>query len=316
MRLSMKGIVMNMRAVKRSKMRRKFIEQIPLFLFILPGIILVLLFNYIPMTGLQLAFRDFQFSGGIWGSPFVGLENFRQFLLSADFWRALKNTAILIPLRLLVFPAPIVLALLLNEIRNFKFKRTVQTISYLPHFVSWVVIVGIMDILLSIDSGAVNSLIKFLGGKPIPFMGMESWFRPLYIISGVWKEIGWGSILYLAAISNINPELYEAAEMDGAGRLGKMWYITLPGMVPIISIVLVLSMPGLLSAGMDQILQMQNPANMGVTEVIDTFVVRLGIGRAQYSITTAIGLVMSVFSTTLLLVSNNLSKLLGGEGIW
>ena len=301
---------------KKSAFRVKLIQQIPLFLFLLPGVALVVIFNYIPLLGLQLAFKEFSFRGGIWGSPFIGLANFKEFLSSYDFWRALKNTVILIPLRLLVFPAPIVLALLLNEIKIGRFKKTVQTISYLPHFVSWVVVVGIMDILLSVDNGAVNNLIKLLGGSPVPFMGMESWFRPLYIVSGVWKSVGWGTILYLAAISNINPELYEAAEVDGAGRFSKIWFITLPGLIPVISIVLVLSMPGMLSAGLDQVLQMQNPANMAVTEVIDTFVVRMGIGRAQYSITTAIGFVMSIFSTALLLICNRLSKLIGGEGIW
>lgn len=290
---------------------------LPLYVFILPGIALVVVFNYIPMLGLQMAFRDYNFSDGIWRSPWIGLQNFKEFVASNDFWKATGNTLLLTFLRLLfVFPTTIVIALLINEIRAFRFKRVVQSLSYLPHFVSWIVVVGFLDAFLSIDGGGANSLLRSLGMQPIAFMGSETWFRPIFILSSMWKEVGWGTILYLAAISAINPVLYEAAVIDGAGRFAQMRYVTLPSIVPIISVVLILTVPGLLSVGIDQIYAMINPANIGVAEVVDTYVLRLGIGQAQYSQTTAIGLVTSVISTLLLVFSNMVSKRIGGDGLW
>ncbi len=295
----------------------KMKSLLPLYLFVLPGIVLVVLFNYIPMLGLQLAFRDWDFSGGIWRSPWIGLRNFQEVVASGYFWTAVGNTFLLTSLRFLVaFPAPILLALLINEIGRPGFKRVVQTISYLPHFISWVVVVGFLDALLSIEGGAVNSLLQGFGIGPVMFRGSEAWFRPIFIMSSLWKEVGWGTILYLAAISGINPEQYEAAIIDGAGKFAQARHVTLPGLVPIISIMLVLTIPSLLSAGADQIYPMINPANIGAAEVIDTYVLRLGVGQAQYSITTAIGLVMSILATTLLVACNALSKRIGGEGIW
>lgn len=247
----------------------------------------------------------------------MGLQNFKEFVASQDFWKATANTFLLTFLRLLfVFPTTLIAALLINEVRARRFKRVVQSFSYLPHFVSWIVVVGFLDAFLSIDGGAANSLLGLFGIEPIPFMGSEEWFRPIFILSSMWKEVGWGTILYLAAISGINPALYEAAVMDGAGRFAQMRYITLPSILPIISVVLILTVPGLLSVGADQIYAMINPANIGVAEVIDTYVLRLGIGQAQYSQTTAIGLVMSVISTILLLLTNKLSKRFGGDGLW
>ena len=290
---------------------------LPLYVFIVPGLILIILFNYIPMLGLQMAFRSYNFNDGIWGSPWVGMRNFKEFFASIDFWRALGNTFLLTLLRLIcVFPTTILFALLINEIKNHMFKRFVQSMSYLPHFISWIVVVGFLDAFLSLDSGGANSLLRSLGFDPIPFMGSETWFRPIFIISSMWKEIGWGTILYLAAISSINPVIYEAAVIDGAGRFAQMRYITIPSILPIISIVFILTIPSLLSVGIDQIYAMINPANIGVAEVIDTYVLRLGIGQAQYSMTTAIGLVMSVMTTILLILSNMISKRIGGEGIW
>ncbi|MFC4600848.1 ABC transporter permease [Cohnella hongkongensis] len=290
---------------------------LPLYAFVLPGIALIVLFNYIPMLGLQIAFKDYSFRDGIWGSTWIGLQNFEEFTASADFWRATGNTFLLTLLRLVfVFPTTILVALLINEVRAMRFKRFVQSLSYLPHFISWIVVIGFLDAFLSIDGGGANSLLRAFGVEPIAFMGSEGWFRPIFVLSSMWKEIGWGTILYLAAIAGINPVLYEAAVMDGAGRFAQMRYITLPSLVPIISIVLILTVPSLLSVGIDQIYAMINPANIGVAEVIDTYVLRMGIGQAQYSQTTAIGLVMSVISTILLLLSNAISKRIGGEGIW
>lgn len=289
----------------------------PLYAFLIPGMVLVILFNYVPILGLQIAFKAYSIRDGVWGSEWVGLQHFKEFTASVDFWRAAGNTFLLTILRLaIIFPATIVFALLINEIRSFVFKRFVQSISYLPHFISWIVTIGFLEAFLSLDSGGANSILRSLGFDSIPFMGSETWFRPVFLLSSVWKELGWGTILYLAAIAGINPVLYEAASIDGAGRWRKMWNITLPSLLPIISIVFTLSVPGLLSVGIDQIYAMINPANIGVAEVIDTYVLRLGIGQAQYSMTTAIGLVTSVMATTLLLLSNYIAKRTGGEGLW
>lgn len=307
-----------LKTVKMQKtVYNKFKSMLPLYLFIMSGIVLVVLFNYIPMLGLQLAFKDYNFSSGIWGSPWVGLDNFREFLASNDFWSAISNTFLLTTLRLLfTFPAPIILALLINEVENSAFKRIIQSISYLPHFISWVIVAGFLYALLSVNGGAINSLLQSLGIEQIAFMGSTTWFRPIFIVSSIWKEVGWSTILYLAALSGINQELYEAAIIDGAGRFAQVKYVSLPGLVPIISIMLVLSIPGLLSVGIDQIYPLINPANIDVAEVIDTYIVRLGIGQAQYSMTTAIGMVTSILSTFLLITCNTVSKRIGGEGIW
>lgn len=287
-----------------------------LYLMVIPGVIFVLIFSYIPILGLQIAFKDYRFSQGIWGSQWAGLSHF-EFVHSADFWTAVRNTLTITSLRLVFgFPAPIILALLINEVGHSVFKRVIQTASYLPHFVSWIVIVGLMESLLSPQGGAVNEVIVRLGGNPIFFLGSEAWFRPLVIVSGIWKEIGWGTIIYLAAIAGINPELYEAAVVDGAGRFRQARYITLPSLTPTISILLVLTIPGLINAGWDQIYPMMNPANMGAAEVLDTYILRLGIGQGHYSLTTAIGLVMSVIGTALVLSCNWLSRRIGGSGIW
>jgi putative aldouronate transport system permease protein len=298
---------------RRVRIHRKFI---PLYLMVLPGIAFVIVFNYMPMAGVQIAFKQWSFSKGIWGSPWIGFANF-EFLLQGDFWQVVSNTFTITLLRLAFgFPAPIILALLLNELRFSRFKRVVQTISYLPHFMSWIVVIGLMQSMLALDDGVINTIIMKLGGHQVLFMGSTSWFRPLVVGSGMWKEVGWGSIIYLATIAAINPELYEAAIVDGAGRWKRLLHITLPMMVPTMSILLVLNMPGLLSVGIDQIYPMLNPGNMAVGDVVDTYILRLGIGQVRYSETAGIGLIMSVLSTALVLFSNAASKRLGGEGIW
>jgi putative aldouronate transport system permease protein len=301
----------------RSLALERLRRRMSLLVLVCPGIILVFIFNYIPIAGLQLAFREFTFSGGIWRSPWVGLANFR-FLQTADFWHTTANTLRITLVRLLVgFSAPVVLALLLNEVRHLPWKRLVQTATYIPYFVSWIVVVGFMDSFLSVQGGVVNDLLgKLFRIPPVFFMGEPRWFLPLVVGSYVWKNTGFDAIYYLAALSGVNPELYEAAEIDGAGRWRQMLSVTLPGIFPTITILFVLRVPFVVYADVNQIFPLQNPANLELAEVLDTYIVRRGIQAGQYSLATAVGLFLSLVGLVLLLASNRLSRRLGGAGIW
>jgi len=286
------------------------------YLMILPAVILLFLFSYIPMIGIQVAFKNFHIGLTMWNSPWVGLENFA-FFQDEQFWIVVKNTIYIAVLKFIVgFPAPIMLALLINEVRHNRFKRFVQSVSYLPHFFSWIVVAYILQSLLTLDGGLVNQLITNLGGQPIFFLGSTEWFRPMIVASGLWKEIGWNTILYLAAITAIDPQLYEAAKVEGAGRLAQMRHITFPGILPTVSIVLILSMPSLIAVGMDQIYPLMNPANQPVADVLDTYILRSGLQQGYFSMATAIGLVSSMISLILVLASNQLSRKINGEGLW
>lgn len=283
---------------------------------LLPAIILLLLFSYKPMLGIVIAFKNFFPGQGIWDAEWCGFENF-EFLKFSEFYEVMGNTLALTGLRLLFgFPAPIILALMFNEVSGEKFKRISQSIAYLPHFMSWIVVAYILQAFLSPSVGLLNELIKMLGQEPIGFMVDPKYFRSIIVMSGIWKEIGWGTIIYLAAITSIDPALYEAAQVEGASKLQQMWYITVPCIMPTISIMLILEVPNLLNAGMDQILPLQNPANLPVSDVLDTYILRNGIQQGYYSISTAIGLLSSIVKVILLLGTNYVSKKLGGSGLW
>lgn len=286
------------------------------YVMILPGAILLLLFSYIPMVGIQVAFKDFHIGSTMWSSEWVGLENF-SFLQDEQFWIVVKNTIYIAILKFVFgFPAPIILALLINEVKNNKYKRFVQSVSYLPHFFSWIVVAYILQSLLTLDGGLVNQLIEKLGGDSIFFLGSTEWFRPMIVVSGLWKEVGWNTILYLAAITTIDPQLYEAARVEGAGRLAQIRNITLPGIMPTISIVLILSMPGLIAVGMDQIYPLMNPANQPVADVLDTYILRNGMQQGYFGMATAVGLLSSVISLVLVLCTNQMARKFNGEGLW
>ncbi|SLJ89172.1 MULTISPECIES: ABC transporter permease [unclassified Paenibacillus] len=286
------------------------------YVMILPGAILLLLFSYIPMVGIQVAFKDFHIGSTMWSSAWVGLENF-SFLQDEQFWIVVKNTIYIAILKFVFgFPAPIILALLINEVKNNKYKRFVQSVSYLPHFFSWIVVAYILQSLLTLDGGLVNQLIEKLGGDSIFFLGSTEWFRPMIVVSGLWKEVGWNTILYLAAITTIDPQLYEAARVEGAGRLAQIRNITLPGIMPTISIVLILSMPGLIAVGMDQIYPLMNPANQPVADVLDTYILRNGLQQGYFGMATAVGLLSSVISLVLVLCTNQMARKFNGEGLW
>jgi putative aldouronate transport system permease protein len=288
-----------------------------LYILLLPCLIYFIIFHYVPMYGLVLAFKDFKFSKGIMGSPWVGLENFK-YLFSLDtFYRVLGNSLFLSILRLFIFfPIPIILTLLMNEIPLLIFKRIAQTLLYLPYFISWVVIGGILVNLLSPSWGIVNNFIKTLGGEPVFFLGSAQYFRGIAVISHIWKNTGWDTIIYLAAVTSIDPELYQAATIDGASRLQRIWYITLPGIQGTIIILLLLSIGNLMNNGFEQIFILQNGSNLAVSEVFETYTYRLGIINGRFSFATTVGLFGSVVGFVLLMSVNAAAKLLGKEGIF
>ncbi len=295
-----------------------YIKYWDLCLMLLPVIAYFIIFKYIPMGGIVIAFKDFKLGLGVSGSEWVGLANFVDAFRTRFFIRAIRNTLIISVLKLCVgFPAPIILALLLNEVRHSGYKRVIQTISYLPHFLSWIIMAGILSQLLSPNNGAVNGLLKSLGRKdPVPFLLDNTYFRGTVVISDVWKGVGWGSILYLAAISSIDPTLYEAAICDGATRPQRIRYITVPCIMPTITIMLILSLGGILDAGFDQLLNLYSSAVYETGDIIDTYVYRVGLVDWNYKLSTAIGLFKNVIGFILVAGTNAVAKAISGTGIW
>ena len=294
-------------------------RQRTLYLLLLPAIALTFVFRYIPVYGLTLAFKDYSTTLGPFRSPFTDpiFYNFF-FFQDPEFWYVLRNTVrISVAKFVTAWPAPIILALLLNEVRQRSFKRTIQTVAYLPHFLSWVILARIIYDLLSWEpSSPVNQIRAVFGLDPVALMGDKSAFIPILVVSNLFKEVGWGTIIYLAAITRIDPDLYEAALADGAGRWAQLWHITLPGMLPIIAILLVLGIPGILSAGFDQIYNLMNPTIAELAYVTDYYVLRVGLIQGNYAFAAAMGLVFSVIALVLVLTANWLSKRSAGTGIW
>ena len=288
-----------------------------LYLFLLPCIASLLVFAYYPMYGAVLAFKDYKYNLGILGSPWAGLKHFSTFISSLEFWEVIRNTVVISGLKILLcFPAPIILALLLNEMRLPRYKRVIQTMSYLPNFVSWVVVVSLLTVMFSPYGGIVNNIRNIFGKDSIFFLGEKRFFYPFVVFSDIWKGAGWGSIIYLSAISGIAPELYEAAAIDGAGRLRCTWHITLPAIKMTIGIMLIFAVGGILNAGFDQILLLQQPANMQISEILDTFTLRTGLLYGRFEYATAIGLFKSVFSLLLIVTTNHVAKKYFEVGIW
>lgn len=289
-----------------------------LFLLLAPVLIWYAVFAYAPLYGIQLAFKDFRIMDGIWGSPWVGLKHFNfLFTQSPDFLKILRNTVVISFYHIVFgFPAPIVLALLINEIRSSKFKKVAQSLTYLPHFFSWVILSGILIHLLSPSTGVVNYLIQLAGLEPVYFIGDPNYFRSTLVVSAIWKEVGWGTIIYLAALAGISPDLYEAAVMDGASRWKQTLKITLPSLMPVIVLMFILRLGGVLDAGFDQILNLYSPATYEVADILDTYVYRVGLQNFQFSLTTAVGLFKNVVAFVLVLLTNYVSKKLGQEGLF
>ena len=290
-----------------------------LFLMALPAIVYFIIFKYIPIAGISMAFKDFKIGLGIWNSPWVGFKHFESAFASPMFTRAVSNTVIISLLHIVIgFPMPIIFALMLNEVRHMRLKKVVQTVSYLPHFISWVVFAGILNRLLSPTNGAVNYILAEVFGveSPIYFLGDNNYFRGTLIATSIWKEVGWGSVLYIAAISSISPELYESAVCDGATRWQRCIYITLPSLFPTITIMLILRIGSIMDAGFDQVFNLYNPAVYRTGDIIDTFVYRKGIGDMKYSFSAAVGLFKNAIGFVLVAGTNLITKKLNGHGIW
>lgn len=299
------------------KLKKNIKKDRYLILLAAPVLIYYFIFHYLPMYGAVIAFKDFSPGQTAWNSPWVGFQWFKEFFNSIYFTRLISNTFILSSLSLIFsFPIPIIFALLLNEVRRKNLKRVIQTVSYLPHFISLVVMVGIMSNFLSPSDGIINQLLVKLGEKPINFMGESAWFRPLYIGSGIWQSYGWNSIVYLAALTSIDPQLYEAARIDGCNRWKEMRYITLPGIIPTAVMLLILALGNLMNVGFEKIILMYSPAIYDVSDVISTYVYRRGILSAQYSFGSAVGLFNSVINFILLLTVNKTSKRYTQIGLW
>ena len=287
-----------------------------LYLMVIPGMTLVVVFKYLPMYGILMAFKDFSFSKGIIGSPWNDFLYFRQLFTSKDFYNVFYNSILLSLLRIIFsFPAPIILAILLNEVRIKTFKRIIQTIIYLPHFVSWVVLTSMLFKLLSADDGLVNLLIRSIGFDSISFLGNPVWFRPIVVFETIWKEAGWNTIIYLAALTAIDSTLYEAAMVDGASRIRQIWHITLPGIAATIVVLLVLTVGRAMDNGFEQIFLLQNPINMPVSDVFETYTYRMGLLKGEFSYSTAVGLFKSVVGLILITGSNFVARRFDQDGI-
>lgn len=284
-----------------------------LYLMVLPAVVLLAVFSYYPMYGVVLAFKDFKILKGIMGSPWVGMKYFQQAFNDSYFWMTFRNSLLIATYKLIFgFPAPILFALLLSELRNLKFKKLVQTVAYLPHFMSWVILGAIFTTVFSLN-GPVNVILGWFGVDPILFMGNKSTFRGVLVATDVWKGFGYGSIIYLAAITGVDPQLYECSRIEGANRFQNAIYITIPSILPVICINLILNLSGILNAGFDQIFNMYNDAVMPVADIIDTYVYRKGLREMQYSYSTAVGLFKSAISLTMIFATNAIVKRVGGK---
>jgi len=284
-------------------------------MFFLPFLYFVI-FKYGPMFGLLIAFKDYNVFEGVWGSKWVGFAHFKAFLSDEYFWKLVRNTVVInIYMLIFYFPAPIILALLLNEVRHSLFKKAVQSISYLPHFLSTVVVCGMIVNLLS-SEGLVNRIIQFFGGERIPFLMLPEWFRTIYVSSEIWQRVGWGSIIYLAALTGIDPHLYEAAKMDGANRRQQAWYITLPGIAPVISILFLLTLGEIMSVGFEKILLLYNGSTYETADVISTYVYRRGLVGADFSYGAAVGMFQSVIALILIYLANRGARRMGAASLW
>ncbi len=288
-----------------------------LFLMLIPGLLYFIVFKYFPIYGLQIAFKDFNLVEGIWGSDWAGLKYFNMLFTTKSFFDVFKNTIIISIYQLVFgFPAPIILALMLYEIRNLAYKKLVQTISYLPHFVSWVVLAGVFTRFLSPSSGPVNILIKTFGAEPIFFLGDNRYFRATLIVTEIWKSIGWGSIVYIAALSGIDPALYESANIDGANKIKKIIHITLPSLTPVITIMLIFAIGRIINDNFNQIFNLYSPIVYPTGDVISTYVYRMGLAKMEFSFTTAVGLSKNVISFSLVIIANAVAKKVNDYGIW
>lgn len=288
-----------------------------LYIMVLPAIVLVMIFSYAPMYGIQLAFKDYSARAGVWGSKWVGLKHIKTFIESPYFFRLLWNTLSINLYSLLWgFWVPIVIALILNEISNGTYKKVIQTVLCAPHFISTVVMVGMIFLFTNESRGLINNIISFLGLERIPFMAKEGWFRTVYIASGIWQGAGWSSIIYIAALAGVDTQMHEAAIIDGASRMQRIWHINLPSIKPTIVILLLMNMGSMLTVGFEKIYLMQLPLNLDVSEVISTYTYKIAFEGGSFSYSTAIGLFLNIINLTLLTVFNKTANNITGTSLW
>ncbi len=300
-----------------SRFKKSIIEDYQLYILILPALAYIIIFNYLPMYGLQIAFLDYTPSRGFDGSEFVGLEYFEKFFTSYQFWPTIINTLSLSFYGLIAgFLPPIILAILLNNCQNRRFKSVVQTITYAPYFISVVVLVSMIILMLSPSSGVINSVVKSITGKPIDFMGDPELFPHVYVISNIWQQMGWSSIIYLATLVSVSPDLYEAAKVDGASRFKQIIHIELPSILPTAIIMLILACGRIMDMSMQKVLLMQNPMNLETSEIISTYVYKQGILNLQYSYSAAVGLFQSLVNVVLLVCVNTVSRKVSDTSLW
>ena len=317
--MSTQTVVLNQHT-KWQELRTRFYKTRYLQLLALPGLLYFLVFRYLPIYGIVLGFKNYQVGELPWQSDWAangGFEHFLRFFNYVYFWRLIKNTLLLSIYGIaFAFPIPIILALLLNELRSKYYKRSLQTIMFLPHFISTPAIVGMLFLLLSPQSGVLNSLLGVIGIEPIYFMARPEWFRPVFIGSNIWQNAGWGAIVYIATLSGVSPELYESATVDGANRVQKMWHISLPSILPVVMLLLVLQFGRLLSENTQKILLMYSELNYETADVIGTYVYRRGLQFAEYSFGVAVGLFNSLANVIMLILSDRVAKRLSGHGLW
>ncbi len=309
--------VPNINIEKKPTIFNTFKRDYQLWVMILPAIVVVFIFNYIPMYGIQLAFREYDFTKGLTGGEWVGLKYFIQFIDSHMFTDLLRNTVVISLTTIIVgFPAPIILALLINQIKWKRGKKVLQTTVYLPHFISIVVLVGLLNVLLSPNTGIVSHIINAFGLKDVNLLASTNTFVPVYVLSDVWQHVGWNSIIYLAALSSVDPQLYDSAKMDGANRWQIIKNVEIPAIIPTIIILLILNMGSIISTGFEKIFLMQNPLNLPVSEVIETYVYKIGIISNQFSYAAAIGLFNTLINFALLLTMNYIAKRFSNISLW
>jgi putative aldouronate transport system permease protein len=306
----------NSQPPKIKRQNGSFIKNWPYYLFLAPAVLYYIVFHYFPLYGLQIAFKDFSPAYGIWGSPWVGFDHFERFFNSYHFWTLIKNTFLISIYQLALFPISIIVALAFNELKNGWFKRSAQTITYAPHFISVVVMAGMIVAFLNPSTGIINQFVKLLGFEPVAFLSEPDWFKTIFVFSGEWQNLGWGAIIYLAALSGVNPLLHEAAKIDGATRLQRIWYINIPAILPTIVILLILNFGNFMAIGFEKIYLLQNPLNMGSSDVIQTYVYRSGLLEAQYSFSAAVGFFNSLINFILLILFNYIARRTTQNSLW
>ena len=308
-----------LRHPRKTKVRKLLWRDRYLYLLLIPAILYFIIFKFAPMYGVQIAFKDYKINLGIGGSEWVGTKYFQRLFKSSMFSRVFRNTLLLnIYSVIFGFPAPIILALMLNELRSQRYKRVMQSVVYIPHFFSWVILAGMISNLLSPSHGAINQIYKAISGSTegIYFLTETKWWPTVFIISGIWKDVGWGTIIYLAAISNIDQQLYEAAQIDGCNRFKSILHVTIPGILGTVCLLLIMNVGGLLSSGVSQMWLLRTPGNMAVADTLDVYVLRTGLQNGQFGYASAIGLIQGVVGLVLVVATNSISKRVADVGLW